>query len=75
MTIIDSIESLFGSMVEEKGLSFEVIGRDALPDVIRTDPTRLRQCLVNLVGNAIKFTQQGHVRMRISAGHFGDDNP
>jgi PAS domain S-box-containing protein len=46
---------------KDLGLSFECQG--ALPETVCTDPTRLRQILVNLVGNALKFTATGQVRV------------
>ncbi|MCK4871250.1 MAG: DUF3365 domain-containing protein [Phycisphaerales bacterium] len=55
--------SLMHVRAAEKGLSldFETIG--PIPSTIISDPTRLRQILVNLVGNAIKFTETGGVRL------------
>ncbi len=64
--IIHSIESMMRPEAEEKGLDFQVIKAGDLPIQIRTDPTRLNQCMINLVSNAIKFTERGHVYVRVS---------
>ena len=50
----------------DKGLEFEVVESEGLPAQIRTDPVRLRQCLINLINNAIKFTDEGHVYLNVS---------
>jgi CheY-like chemotaxis protein len=49
----------------EKGLNFAVEFEGALPESIESDPTRLRQILTNLLGNAVKFTREGSVELRI----------
>ena len=50
----------------EKGIEFEIVETNGLPEQIRTDPTRLHQCLINLITNAIKFTEKGHVYVNVS---------
>jgi signal transduction histidine kinase/CheY-like chemotaxis protein len=47
----------------ERGLALELIHDGPLPTTIESDPTRLRQILLNLISNSIKFTEHGHVRV------------
>ena len=59
-------ESLMRPLAIEKGLTFEILQCEDLPAQIRTAPVRLKQCLVNLINNAIKFTEKGHVYVNVS---------
>ncbi|NJM58354.1 MAG: PAS domain S-box protein [Synechococcales cyanobacterium RU_4_20] len=61
------IWNLFDQQAATKGLRFEILQDPAVPQYVYTDPVRLRQILINLVGNAIKFTQSGQVSLRVSA--------
>jgi signal transduction histidine kinase len=51
---------------QEKQIKFKFKFDSPVPDIICSDPVRLRQILINIVGNALKFTDQGHVELRIS---------
>ena len=63
--LLDDVEAMFRLQVEKKGLRL-LFERDAgVPRYIRTDEIKLRQVLVNLLGNALKFTRSGGVTVRI----------
>ncbi len=64
--LLGSVESLIRPAALDKGLKFEILQCDDLPERILTDSDRVFQCLVNLVGNAIKFTEEGHVYVNVS---------
>src|SRR5205814_7362003 len=50
----------------DKNLNFDVRYIGAIPQAIQSDPTRVRQILMNLIGNAIKFTSKGGVKLLVS---------
>lgn len=58
---LDNILSLFEEKVHQKKLEISALVHDAVPAWMYGDPGRLRQVLINLVGNAIKFTKQGSI--------------
>jgi len=63
--ILDRISAL-RLQAMDKGLNFDIVLKSDIPQKIVSDPTRLTQCLVNLIGNAIKFTDTGSIRMEVS---------
>ena len=68
--IIAEVVSLMRVRADAKGLPFNVEYAGAIPETIQCDSTRLRQILINLIGNAIKFTEVGGVRL---VTQFADD--
>ncbi len=61
--IVSEVAELMGVRAAAKDLPLEVRFEGTLPETIRTDPTRLRQILINALGNAIKFTETGSIQI------------
>ena len=62
--VVDSVASLIRESGQAKGLQIRV-ELDAVPDWLRGDPTRISQALLNYAGNAVKFTEQGVITLRV----------
>ncbi len=60
-SVFEELRDYFAPLAEDKALTFEVGGAAALPPSVLLDDMRLRQILINLIGNAIKYTERGEV--------------
>ncbi|MFE8073317.1 response regulator [Marinobacteraceae bacterium S3BR75-40.1] len=63
--LLDEVRAFFAPRAREKGLEFYIRCDYPLPETIQTDPTRFRQILINLCGNALKFTEKGSIHIGI----------
>jgi len=74
--LLDDLEMMFRVRTNEKKLSFsvEMIGDD-VPQYIVADINKLRQVFINVLGNAVKFTEQGGVGVRVLADRMGAKGP
>ena len=64
--LVNEVAQQLRPLAERKNLALEVEFRTPVPQVIYSDPVRLKQILTNLIGNAIKFTQAGRIEVRLS---------
>ncbi len=65
--LVREVLELLDGRARERNLTLSAEAEGPIPETIESDPVRLRQILVNLVGNAIKFTERGGVRIVVSA--------
>ena len=72
LSFLQGVAEICRIKAEQKGVEFVCSFSDNLPDGIHADEKRLRQVLINLLGNAIKFTDQGRVTLSVSIGEEAD---
>jgi len=73
-SVIEEVNDLTSSLALDKGLELNYYVDDQVPSMIKGDKFRFRQILLNVIGNAIKFTQQGEVLIRCTL-YKDDDQP
>ncbi|WP_017717108.1 PAS domain S-box protein [Kamptonema formosum] len=67
--LLDTLEQMFKLKANSKGLALTFDRAPDVPQYVLSDESKLRQVLINLLGNAIKFTQKGSVTLRVRLGH------
>ena len=72
--LLNEIETLFELKADEKGLTFAIHFDPHIPRFVSTDPLRLRQILINVIGNALKFTEHGRVDVFLNYRAEGEKN-
>ncbi|MBN2548806.1 MAG: response regulator [Anaerolineales bacterium] len=71
--LLEGLEEMFALRAEGKGISLELALSPGVPQYVNADEGKLRQVLMNLLGNAVKFTQAGQVMLRVAPGSPSDD--
>jgi len=65
--MLDNISSMFKYVAQKKGIEFKFTSVGEIPKILFGDDIRLRQVLTNLCGNAVKYTEKGYIRLKVSS--------
>jgi len=71
LSLLNDVQVMIAIKAERKGLRFDIVREGELPEYVEGDEHRLRQILLNLLGNAVKFTDHGSVTLRVGATPCG----
>lgn len=72
--LVESISNIMSTIAQEKQLDLNYYIPDSIPGHVKGDPARLRQMLMNLISNAIKFTEEGEVRVELELREIRDED-
>ncbi len=72
--MIAEMRNLFSLKIEQKGLHFNVIIPDSIAELYMLDEVRLRQVLLNIIGNAVKFTEEGGITIELQASEYPESS-
>ena len=72
--LLNNIEKLIYPILKNKDIDFTITCDENTPETIEADPGRLRQCLINLIGNSVKFTETGFVKLNVSCQDMDHQN-
>jgi len=64
--VLDHVKGIFDHRVKKKGLLLQITADPEIPDTLLGDPYRLNQVMINLIGNAVKFTEKGSVNVHVA---------
>ncbi|CAN8266850.1 unnamed protein product [Cochlearia groenlandica] len=72
-SILDDVLSLFSEESRNKGIELAVFVSDKVPEIVKGDSGRFRQIIINLVGNSVKFTEKGHIFVKVHLAEQSKD--